>query len=726
MENLKLKRISSALLLDSEVQQIEAKVYFAEDELNPVDINIEVEAVGNIDLPLTISSIERLVSVSSKVKCGLREQTLPDQTVREIGSGKLNINIEQSSMQRVLDKMREKLGLDENSVLCPRLHNMLICSRGQFFDMQQDTEKMDNMIATLAIVLPSTHIGGELVIHQGDQKHVFSTENINENRAKCISFYADCLPKVERVKYGYRVALTYDLVLNSTGLVSDACDRRLRNAVQKFFDDEQSEEPQKLVYFLTHEYSEHGLKWGLLKGNDRTNALSILSVAKSLHLVPHLAFAKIHNSFFTSADHYDKNPKAEELLDSETTLSNWIDASNAKLNYDDLDIQDEEICWTKDTDSFQPYKTEHDGYQGNLDFWYRRAAVVLWAESRQLTMKFWIDNRRALNDLLALTRIPGNENQIMDIVCNVGKYLYMKCKDNEGAFITLTEIVLYLHDEDASANMLTNFSRSIVSVSTAESLAKLQNEYGIDWCTRILEKWRNSCNNCDIDKIDYFVQIFLQSKGAIQIAELLLEQQSIVKDVYAPYPNAGPKMRLPERLEKLRQMFKACAIVQNVPILHKFIKLVIASPKKYPFTKLVDFFLKLQDEIGSNYYVHFQPLKSYLIDAVNGELALGKHSNADWSLKVTKISCDCELCPEALRFLNSKTEVKKIWPLREKLRKHVTYQLRGLFLPIDISVEHNCSPLKLIIEKKKSMHKDAHDRYQELERCQKALLDHKF
>lgn len=66
MENIKLKRIASALLLDNEEQQVKAKAYFAEHDLNPVDINIEVQGVGPIDLPLTVSCIEKLVSVSSK------------------------------------------------------------------------------------------------------------------------------------------------------------------------------------------------------------------------------------------------------------------------------------------------------------------------------------------------------------------------------------------------------------------------------------------------------------------------------------------------------------------------------------------------------------------------------------------------------------------------------------------------------------------------------------
>jgi hypothetical protein len=55
---------------------------------------------------------------------------------------------------------------------------MLIYKEGQFFDKHQDSEKLENMIASLVIILPSPHIGGNLVITHGKKSHSFSSENI--------------------------------------------------------------------------------------------------------------------------------------------------------------------------------------------------------------------------------------------------------------------------------------------------------------------------------------------------------------------------------------------------------------------------------------------------------------------------------------------------------------------------------------------------------------------
>ncbi|KAG8196085.1 hypothetical protein JTE90_007825 [Oedothorax gibbosus] len=734
MNNLKLKRIASALLEGDEDPENE-KAYFSETEFAASDINVKVEGIGTIPLPLTISCIEKLIAISSKAKFGLREQTIVDENVRnthEIAAEKLHVIIEESAMTQTLNKIREELGLHNTSVLSPHLHNMLIYGRGHFFKLHQDTEKMNNMVATFVVVLPSAHIGGDLVIYQGEKKHVFSTENIDEQGVKSIAFYTDCLHEVEKLKDGFRVALTFNLVLDSKEAVSDQVNRRLKIAIQKYFSgDDNTQKPQKLVYFLNHEYSAQGLKWRLLKGSDRVNANSILNVAKSLHLVPYLALVEIHQTFEDEDDYYTQGSASPELYETNTTLSHWVDASSIKLQYDKITVNEDEICWTKDMESFEPYNTERSGYTGNAgctkDYWYRRAAVVLWSESIQIAMNFSLGHKTALIDLHKLTRVPGNENLIMDTILKAGEYFYKDINKTEN-FIKCTDIAIYLHDPEAATKIFARFSRAIVTVSTAESLTKLMLEYGVDWCIAALKCWGSRTYNFEIDNVDLFIQTFMQNKGDAKIAELLLEQQTVIRDDAATTMRHLQPMRIDKRIEKLQQMFKACEVIQSVPILFKFIELVKANPKKYPFVELTDLFLKLEGEIGADFYAHFEPLKVYLLGAVDAELALGDHCDSDWSLEIDsrKINCNCELCSEAIRFLTSKTAVMKRWPLRQDLRKHLSFALRGFYLPIDITEEKTGSPHKLIVTKKPSIHADAKQRYQKVLRCQQELTAHKF
>lgn len=102
------------------------------------------------------------------------------------------------------------------------LHNILIYSKGQFFAQHQDTEKLDKMIATLVMVLPSPHIGGALVVeHYGNSKQ-FKSENINNDDIKLFAFYSDCRHEVTKILDGYRVVVTYNLTVNSCITSKDA------------------------------------------------------------------------------------------------------------------------------------------------------------------------------------------------------------------------------------------------------------------------------------------------------------------------------------------------------------------------------------------------------------------------------------------------------------------------------------------------------------------------
>ncbi|KAG8186901.1 hypothetical protein JTE90_023787 [Oedothorax gibbosus] len=67
-------------------------------------------------------------------------------------------------------------------------------------------------------------------------------------------------------------------------------------------------------------------------------------------------------------------------------------------------------------------------------------------------------------------------------------------------------------------------TESIVQVSTAETLAKLQNEYGVEWFIDMLDKWGKDKNlACDINQVDDFIYVFLKNKGELKIAERALE-----------------------------------------------------------------------------------------------------------------------------------------------------------------------------------------------------------
>ena len=93
------------------------------------------------------------------------------------------------------------------------LHNLLVYGPGQFFKPHQDTEKHEGMVGTLVLVWPAPHIGGRLRLRHGRQRHDFDSQHLRAQSLRWLAFYADCQHEVRPVQEGWRVVLTFDLLL---------------------------------------------------------------------------------------------------------------------------------------------------------------------------------------------------------------------------------------------------------------------------------------------------------------------------------------------------------------------------------------------------------------------------------------------------------------------------------------------------------------------------------
>ncbi|GBN11073.1 hypothetical protein AVEN_145028-1 [Araneus ventricosus] len=710
--------------------------FYAEDDMSMENIKIEIDQVGELSFPLSDNCIEKLVNISSKAHFGSGEQTLLDENIRnthEITSDKLHIAFNEEALDRMMDKLRKVLGLNDNCVLSPHLHNMLIYRTGQFFDMHQDSEKLENMIGTLVIILPNAHIGGDLVIELGEKKHVFSSEGIKPVNAKCIAFYADCNHKVEKVKDGYRIALTYNLVLKAEEpALPSLVNRRLCEAVKKYFD--LKEDKQKLVYFLNHSYTEHGLKWNILKGEDRTNSLALRSVAKELGLIPHLALVEIKETWAAEAFN-----DPDDLLEEETTLSFWVNSDNKKVPFSRYDISDTDICLTVDTNSFEPYYKEYEGYTGNagntMDYWYRRAAIVLWPESVKFSMNFMIGYDYSLLELYELCKTSGNQKKVMKIIAQAGKYLcksyseslFYDSKSNENEknnILKLASIALYIESSDTAFSLLSNSRWRILSCDFAEQLANLQLKYGVEWCIKLLNKMKTNSSNLNLDDIDLLIASFLEHKVDTSIVKLLLDVQYevITKEIAVNRQTSllDLKNTLPKRMVKLHKFFKACLICKDFTVLSKIIPNVVSNTEQYPLTSLTKLYVKFHENTQPEEKVHFKELRSYLTKTIDHKIISGEQSEDDWSINV-QLPCNCEFCAIATSFLRSKTEKMKVWPLKEKLRNHVMRCFRSSDLPVKLTVERTGSPHKLVLVKTEALHKNASKEFKKLKLCQQKL-----
>jgi predicted 2-oxoglutarate/Fe(II)-dependent dioxygenase YbiX len=89
---------------------------------------------------------------------------------------------------------------------------VLVYERGDFFREHCDTEKVPGMFATLVIVLPAEHEGGELVIRHEGREVTVDLSGPDLGLARWAAFYTDCQHEIMPLRSGHRVALIYNLV----------------------------------------------------------------------------------------------------------------------------------------------------------------------------------------------------------------------------------------------------------------------------------------------------------------------------------------------------------------------------------------------------------------------------------------------------------------------------------------------------------------------------------
>ncbi|MCW2881177.1 MAG: 2OG-Fe(II) oxygenase [Sphaerisporangium sp.] len=161
------------------------------------DLSVTVDGVGPLQFPVSEEQAARLRGLASRAQFGHREETLTDPEVRDTWEiPKDLVHIEWTdAFARVLDVMREELGLPPHCELAPDLHSMLLYETGQFFVTHQDSEKDDSMVATLVVTLPSAHTGGELVIEHLGQTAEYRGSKV---AVSLVAFYADCRHQVLR------------------------------------------------------------------------------------------------------------------------------------------------------------------------------------------------------------------------------------------------------------------------------------------------------------------------------------------------------------------------------------------------------------------------------------------------------------------------------------------------------------------------------------------------
>lgn len=537
------------------LSRFEAPGHFTTKRTRPTDdLRIEVKGVGRLRWPVPRTQAKKLCEIGRPARYGQGEKTILDRSVRdtwEIPKSRVKIDkrLWNQTLTPLLERLRADLGIPPDLRLRADLHSMLVYAPGQFFLPHQDSEKADEMVATLVVTLPSTFKGGELIVeHQGES----STYRGSKKFLSCVAFYADCRHQVRPVKQGYRISLTYNLLLADAEASASRNDARgediaaptldtLGKILREHFETPlpprwsqdrnaaDRDPPERLVFLLDHRYTERGLDWQRLKGKDAARAAMLRAAAEQRDCAFALALAEVHETwscFETRTQGYgwrehltwewdededdlaqDAPPRdrpddydLQDLVDTEIALTHWIDTTGKDREITQpalARVEEEEVCTATPSAELEPHAAEYEGYMGNygntMDRWYRRAAIVLWPRERDFEVRGAVLPAWALGELHERLR-HGDAAKARDMAASLATFWRDSApkRMQRGFFARVLRVAHDLDDPKLAASLLATFQFKALTSACVPPFLKLVNRYGEDWTVSRFADWREN------------------------------------------------------------------------------------------------------------------------------------------------------------------------------------------------------------------------------------------
>ncbi len=386
-----------------------------------------VKKIGDIGLPLSATEAKRLIKVCQQAPYGKGTETVVDTKVRkvwELDPSHFSLNNPKwaETIESILREVENRLGLPSAS-LAAHLYKLLVYEKGGFFLPHRDGEKLDRMVATLVVNLPSKHSGGELVIyHQGQQEVITMPGAALGLEANYAAFYADCQHEVKPLLSGNRLCLTYNLVLakprSNVSIAApdfEATTERIATVLSRWPSESVDDSaPKKLAVLLEHRYTQSGLSIDNLKGVDLAKAKILLDAAEKAECDAYLALVTLWQNGSAEGGYddygygsrrrylhreYDDDEQDDtvaagdskytmgEIYDYSLTANHWSNRDGKKVSFGKIPMEENEIVPPDALTDTDPNREDFEGYTGNagmtLERWYHRAAIVLWPQSHQ-------------------------------------------------------------------------------------------------------------------------------------------------------------------------------------------------------------------------------------------------------------------------------------------------------------------------------------------------------
>jgi predicted 2-oxoglutarate/Fe(II)-dependent dioxygenase YbiX len=731
------------------------------------DFSLQVEGFGQVRFPVTPAKARKLADLGQPARFGRGEETVTDADVRdtwEIPKHLVRAGWDDATLTDILATVKEELGLPHAAELTADLHSLLIYEPNQFFLVHQDSEKDDSMVGTLVVTLPSSYAGGELMVGHNEEWKAYRGSNM---ALSLVAFYADCRHEVLRVTSGYRITLTYNLLLHgdasrpegNDGTVAELADlirKHFSMPVPRYYAGPATDPPNRLVYLLDHEYTPRGLNWRRLKGADASRVALLRAAAGKAGCESVLALADIKTTHSAFADdegygyrdwynEYDDDEDSDdvgdsereydvqELIDAEVTLTHWTGPEGTRLEETSLSVDGDEVCASTPTGDLAAYSTEYEGYMGNwgntLDRWYHRAAVVVWPRDQAFANRAETSPAWALAELAAMASaddVPGARAAATTLAPFWDAAVRGRTPGEGGRTSGLLGKALgaadAVADPDTAALLLRPFRIESLTDAQAESFATIAGGHGQRWTAELLRTWfggdqpawaydgGKERSRWVADSLPVLCE-GLRATGSVgtlaaqQLVDLAWEW--LGQDIGAGLTSSSPSHR-DEKLgglgKPLASVLTAAAVIGAAGTRD----MVTGYIRKQgdAVTALEMSALRVAAELpgdGTRSKAGFGDLAADCAPRLRTRLDRPRRASGDWSIELPAGGCTCDLCNTLRAFLNDKGRRTFEWPLAKQRRQHIHSRVDAAELPVTHMTRRQGSPYTLVLTKTEAL-----------------------
>ena len=716
---------------------------------------LEIDPPGPIGFPLTVKQAKEIKKHSEQAPYGKGEQTLVDSKVRRVWQIPLDrLELTNPEWPKFLAQMvktvQEELGLEKQK-LEAHLYNLLLYEKGSFFLPHRDGEKLDRMVATLVVVLPSMYQGGELIVrHEGQEKTIdFASAKDSSFQTHFAAFYADCEHELRPLTDGYRLCLVYNLTLaKATKPIHAPHIREHVEAVKEILRDWQTDtadnSPRKLAITLEHQYTQDGLAWDALKGVDRARAQVVQEAARQAGCKAYLALLTFWESGSAAYDDsemgsyggrgwYEEEEEEdyedesghhemEEVFDSSLTAEHWTDDEGNRLRLGNMTVEPEEVVPEDSITDVEP-EEDYEGYTGNegmtLERRYRHAAIFLWPEKRHFEV---LCGSGTENPIAALTLLVKKwqragrsakaelKEQCLDFTRHIlaswrptPQYVGLGQKPEP---CELVPALVLLDEPRLIQDFLSQVMTKDPAVEVTPSLLKVCEKHG--WSTfqdGFLSIFQNTTAASLPRNVRLLEQLcagkwkrtpeWLALCGILAEAALAALQTVDRKkdDWQTPQVN---------RSEILAALVRSLLAADQVGVLARLLTHISDTPKRYPLRNVqIDALLDLRSWLIKHVHEPCPPLSEWLaacraqLEALTAE---APQPPADFRREAS-IRCRCADCQELVKFLRDPQEQVHRFPVRKDRRQHLHQMIETHECDVEHVTERRGSPQTLVCTK---------------------------